>query len=73
MDLLVIIVKDKNMDNPIDAETVLDLLIADSLKLAVTRYGLEGTEDKINELYKLMPFAKDEMLRVYNKLYKRIR
>lgn len=59
-------------DRPIGPEELLDILIVDALKNAVARYGIEGTEQKIKELYKLMPVARDRMLKVYNVLYKNL-
>lgn len=49
---------------------LVDLLIEESLKKAVARYGIEGAEQKINELYVHMPVAKDRILEVYKKIYK---
>lgn len=49
---------------------LVDILLWDSLKTAVARYGIEGTEQKINELYKLMPTIREKMLDMYNKMYK---
>ena len=46
-----------------------ELLIRESLHKAVQRYGLEGTEDKIKELYKLMPVCRDKMLEVFYEVY----
>lgn len=56
-------------DRPISAEELLDILIADSLKHCVNRYGIEGLEEKIKDLYKLMPVARDKMLAVYRRMY----
>ena len=57
-------------DKNIGPEELMDILIADSLRHAVQRYGIEGLEDKIKELYKLMPTARDKMLEVYQRMYK---
>ena len=54
----------------VSAEELIDILIADSLRHAVGRYGIEGLEEKIIDLYKLMPTARDKMLEVYRKMYK---
>jgi hypothetical protein len=54
----------------VSAEELMDILIADSLRRNVSRYGIEGLEDKIKELYVLMPTARDKMLAVYRKMYK---
>lgn len=48
---------------------LIDVLIWDSLKTAVARYGIEGTEQKIKELYRLMPTARDKMLEVFYATY----
>lgn len=56
---------------PISSEQLIDVLIIDSLKNVINKYGLEGTEDMIKDLYKLMPEARDRILFVYNKIYKR--
>jgi hypothetical protein len=56
-------------DKPIGPEELLDILIADSLTHAIKRYGIEGLEEKIKELYILMPKARDKMLEVYYKIY----
>lgn len=39
--------------------SLIDILIWDSLKTAVDKYGIEGTEDKIKELYSQMPKCKE--------------
>ena len=57
-------------DKNIGPEELMDILIADSLRHAVSRYGIEGLEEKIKDLYKLMPTARDKMLTVYRKMYK---
>lgn len=57
-------------DKPISAEELVDILIADSLRHCVNRYGIEGLEEKINHLYSRMPIARDKMLSVYRKMYK---
>ena len=44
--------------------------IWDSLSHAVKKYGIEATEEKIKKLYKLMPKARDKMLKEYNRIYK---
>lgn len=49
---------------------LIDLLIWDSLKEAVKKYGIEGCEEKIKELYREMPKARDKILEVYNRTYK---
>lgn len=49
--------------------TLIDELIKESLRNAVARYGIEGTEQKIRELYALMPVAKQKLLDAYRKLY----
>ena len=54
----------------ISPEELLEILIVDSLHTAVNKYGIEGVEDKIKELYKLMPIARDKMLEIYRKMYK---
>ena len=48
---------------------LLDVLIWDSLSHAVKKYGIEATEEKIKKLYKLMPKARDKMLKEYYKIY----
>lgn len=40
------------------------------IKKAMARYGIEGTEEKIKELYKLMPKCRDYMLSIYYNLIK---
>lgn len=47
-----------------------EVLIRVSLHNAVTQYGIEGTEQKIKELYKLMPQARDKILEAYERIYK---
>lgn len=46
-----------------------EALIRASLNDAVNKYGIEGTEDKIKELYKLMPVCRDKMLEVFYATY----
>jgi hypothetical protein len=48
---------------------LIDVLIWDSLKSAVAIYGIEGTEQKIKELYRNMPVARDMMLDVFYQVY----
>ena len=40
--------------------------IAKDIKKCFNIYGIEGTEQKINELYELMPEVKRQYLDVYN-------
>jgi hypothetical protein len=48
---------------------LIDVLLWDALKQAVKRYGIEGTEQKIKELYCLMPVARDKMLEGFYATY----
>ena len=41
----------------------MNILIVDSLRHAVQRYGIEGLEDKINDLYKVDATARDKMFK----------
>jgi hypothetical protein len=54
----------------ISAKELVDILIADSLKDSVKRYGIEGLEERIIDLYSQMPDCRDRMLEVYRKMYK---
>lgn len=49
---------------------IVDILIWDSLNKAVAKFGIEGTEEKIKELYSQMPKARDLLLKKYNEIYK---
>ena len=49
---------------------IIDLLAREQLTLCFKRWGMEGTEQKIKELYKTMPKIKDTMLKEYYKLLK---
>jgi hypothetical protein len=56
-----------------DNYTVKDIIKLDiriSVLKAIKVYGLEGTEQKINELYLLMPKIKELMLQEYNNILK---
>ena len=57
-------------EQPIDADQLADILIADSLKRNILVFGIEGLEEKINELYCTVPDMRDRILHVYNKMYK---
>lgn len=46
-----------------------EALIRCSLHDAVNRYGLEGCEDKIQELYNLTPVLRDKMLEIFYQTY----
>lgn len=48
-----------------------DLLIMDSLKRCVNFYGIEKTEEVINNVYSNMPKLRENFLRVYRKIYLR--
>jgi cell division septal protein FtsQ len=56
--------------NHLTQEEIVDIFVIDSLHTAVNLYGIEGVEDKINDLYKLMPTLRERMLSVYNRQYK---
>ena len=47
-----------------------EILAQEGITKAIKRYGLEGTEDKIKSVYKLMPNIKKLML---EELWKKIR
>lgn len=49
---------------------LIELIILDNLKQAVKRYGIEGTEQKIQQLYVAVPKMQEKMLEVFNKYYK---
>jgi hypothetical protein len=51
------------MDEQIEKAIKLDAI--KSLKEAFCRYGIEGTEDKIREIYANMEEARDYLLGVY--------
>lgn len=55
--------------NEMENYKIIDVLIWDALKTAVKTYGIEGTEQKIKELYRLMPVARDKMLEVFYATY----
>lgn len=59
-----------NDDRDIEADELLNILIIESLKNAVNRFGIEGTEDKIKELYYSMPEARERILKVYYETYR---
>lgn len=46
------------------------LMAQEGIGRAIKRYGLEGTDEAIKRVYKLMPKTRDLML---NELWKRIR
>jgi len=47
------------------------ILIQDALKHQVAYYGVEGLEDAIKRVYKLMPKARDAILAEYYEMYKK--
>lgn len=49
---------------------IINLMAREQLILAFKRWGIEGTEQKIKEIYRNMPKIKDTMLREYYKLMK---
>ena len=49
---------------------LVDQLIADGLRSAFKTFGLEGTEDKIKEIYARSPKMLDRYISVYNRLIK---
>lgn len=48
-----------------DEEELVNLLIQESLQKAISHFGLEGTEQKIKELYENMPYCRDKLLKEY--------
>ncbi len=51
--------------------TIKDIIKMDAifeLKRAFKRYGIEGTEQKLQELYYLMPKFRDYMLQTYREI-----
>ena len=48
--------------------TISQLMAQEGVQRAIQRYGLEGTEQKIKEVYSLMPKTRDIMLEEYKKL-----
>lgn len=47
---------------------VVQLMAQEQIILAFKRYGIEGTEQKLKELYNTMPTLKATLLREYYKL-----
>lgn len=52
-------------------EELVDILIADALKSCINKYGVEGIEDKIKEIYSEVPYMRDKLLTIYQRIYKR--
>lgn len=52
----------------ISMEKIIELQARENLKDSISRFGLEGTEQKINEMYRLCPGAKTFMLEVLKKI-----
>lgn len=44
---------------------ITDILAYDNIKRAFEKYGIEGTEQKIKEVYANMPTIRDHMLKNY--------
>lgn len=53
-----------------DEYSISQLMAQEGVQRAIKRYGLEGTEQKIKEVYSLMPKTRDIMLK---ELWKKIK
>lgn len=50
---------------------IVQLMAQEELKSAFKRYGIEGTEQKIKEIYNTMPTLRDYMLKEYYNIIKK--
>ncbi len=50
---------------------IIQLMAYEQIILAFQKYGIEGTEQKIKELYQTKPKIKDTMLKEYYNLLKK--
>ena len=53
--------------------TIKDIVKLDTIyeiKRAFKKFGIEGTEQKINELYRFVPKYRDYMLQIYKEILK---
>lgn len=49
---------------------IAQLMAREQIILSFKRYGIEGTEQKIKELYRIMPKIKNTMLKEYYNILK---
>lgn len=47
---------------------IIQLMAQEQIKLSFKKFGIEGTEQKIKEIYKTMPKILDTMLKEYYKI-----